>query len=194
VAPGAEGKETVLAISTGPTSPTGKSQKGEPQLWLATNSFAIGTISPGASAVSLFAGESPQPAALASATALLGVTDDDGTLVLVIADGPVGPALRVLLQQLGCSQVLIPPKTLDLRLGGSLDLSGELAKSPLAGPVVTLERAQAPAAKELFPGTPVVDPSVWQPLQARRVRYFGKKPVRPGIVAPSPPAPTSSAN
>lgn len=190
VAEGPESKQPILALSTGALKP----EKGAPQLWLATNSFAIGSISPGPTAVALFSGEHAQPATIAAATALLGVTDDDGTLVLAIADAPAGAALRTLLQQLGCSQVLIPPKTLDLRLGGSLDLGGELAKTPLTGPVVTLERAQAPAARELFPGTPVVDPSVWQPLQARRVRYFGKKPVRPGTVTPSPPAPTGSAN
>lgn len=176
-----DSKQTILSLSIGPEA---KPQKGEPQLWLATNSFAIGSISPGPTAVALFPGEHPQPATLPQASALLGVTDDDGTLVLVIADAPAGVALRALLQQLGCSQVLVPPKALDLRLGGSLDLGGELAKAPLVGPVISLERAQAPAAKELFPGTPVVDPAVWAPLQARRVRYFGKKPVHPGTPAP----------
>ncbi|MGZ3421997.1 MAG: hypothetical protein ACXVEE_29245 [Polyangiales bacterium] len=159
--------------------------KADTHLWLATGSFAIGPTSPGPTASILFDGES-SAAAIATATSLVGVTDEDGTLVMVIADGPAGPALKALLQQLGCSQVMVPPKTLDLRLGGSLDLSGELAKTPLSGPIVTLSRAQAPAARELFPQTPVVDPAVWQPLQARRVRYFGKKAVRPGQVVPAP--------
>jgi hypothetical protein len=187
-----DGKETVLALSAG-----AKPEKGNTQLWLAPGSFAIGNVSPGPTAVALFAGEEAKPEALATATTLAGITDDDGTLVIAIADGPAGPSLRALLAQLGCSQVLIPPKGLDLRLGGSLDLGGELAKTPLAGTIVTIDRAQAPAARELFPGTPVVDPAVWQPLQAKRVRYFGKKVVRPGTVptpAPTAPAPKSSAN
>lgn len=192
VAAAADTKEPVLTM--GPRVPI----QGGTQLWLATGSFAIGATSPGPTAVPLFAGELVTPASLATATALAGVTDDDGTLILAIADGPAGPALRALLSQLGCSQVLIAPKTLDLRLGGGLDLGGELAKTPIVGPTVTLERAKAPAAHELFPGTPVVDPTVWMPLQARRVRYFGKKPVRPWTVAPTPAtsgAPTkSSAN
>ena len=85
------------------------------------------------------------------------MTDDDGTLVIVIADGPAGPALRALLSQLGCSQVIIPPKSLDLRLGGSLDLAGELAKTPLSGAIVTLDRAQAPAARALARPVPRAD-------------------------------------
>lgn len=192
--PKSSGKDAVLALSVGANPP--KPNKSDPQLWLGTNSFAIGTISPGATAVPLFAGEPVQAATLSGASALVGVTDDDGTLVIAIADAPAGAALRTILQQLGCSQVMLPPKTLDLRLGGSLDMTGELARSPLAGPVITLERGQAPAARELFPTTPVVEPSVWQPLQSRRVRYFGKKPVRPGTVAPPPAsaAPKASAN
>lgn len=198
VATGPTPKEPVLSLTTTTVV------KNAPQLWLATGSFAIGTSSPGPSAVALFSGEAALPASLATATSLAGVTDDDGTLIIAIADGPAGASLRTLLQQLGCSQVFIPPKTLDLRLGGGLDLGGELAKTPLAGATVLLERAQAPAARELFPGTPVVEPAVWQPLQSRRVRYFGKKVVRPGAptlsptsaptVPPPAPAPTSSAN
>jgi len=187
-------KSTVLALTTGKPE---KGEKPNTQLWLAPGSFAIGPASPGPTAVSLFAGEQPKGDALNNATALVGVTDDDGTLVIALAEAPAGASLRSLLQQLGCSMVLIPPKGLDLRLGGSLDLGGELAKTPLAGTVVTLDRAQAPAARELFPQTPVVEPNVWQPLQSKRVRYFGKKAVKPGVVptpAPTGPAPKSSAN
>ncbi len=181
-----ESKEPVLSLAAGAAA----GAKASTQLWLATGSFAIGPTSPGPTALALLPGEPATPTTLAGATALAGVTDDDGTLILVIADAPAGPALRTLLQQLGCSQVIVPAKALDMRLGNGLDLTGELAKTPLAGPTVTLERTLAPAAKELFPGTPVVEPGVWGPLQARRVRYFGKKPVRPGTVTPTP-APSS---
>lgn len=182
----ATSKEPVLSMTT---------PKGVQQLWLAPGSFAIGKSSPGPTAVSLFAGDDPTPQTLATATTLVGVTDDDGTLIVAVADAPDGVALKTLLQQLGCSQVFVVEKGLDFRLAGGLDLGGELAKTPLAGPTITLERAQAPAARELFPGTPVVEPSVWQPLQARRVRYFGKKIVRPGVPTAAPTAaPTGSAS
>ncbi len=184
-----DGAHTVLSIGSGGSAKGGGAhppKKAGTHLWLAGGSFAIGPSSPGPTAVPLFAGEDPKGDALAAASAVVGVTDDDGMLVLVVADGPGGASLANLLKQLGCSQAMVAPADLDLRLGGSLDLSGELAKQPLSGSVVTLDRAQAPAARELFPATPVVDPAGWQPLQAKRVRYFGKKPVRPGQIVPMP--------
>ena len=41
--------------------------------------------------------------------------------------------------------------------------------------VVQFVRIEAPGATRIFESTPVVDPSEWAPLQARRIRYF-KKP------------------
>jgi len=158
-------------------------QKSDPQVWLATGSFALGPTSPGPTAVALFGAEAPTDAALADATVVIGVGDDDGTLVVAVSDKPAGAALKALVQSLGCSQVVVGHKGLELRLGTSLDLDGELAPKPMAGQVVTLERTAAPAAQQLFPSTPVVDPTTWAPLQAKRVRYFGKKPG---------PAPSSS--
>jgi hypothetical protein len=180
-ATGGGSDRTVVSLST-PETP-----KGETRLWLATGSFAIGAGSPGPGAVPLVDGEPAKGEALAAATALVGVGDDDGTLVVALADAPAGPALRAVLQQLGCSQAMVAPKGLDLRLGDHLDLRGETAE-PLAGTVVRLERAAAPAARELFPDTPVVEPAVWQPLQAKRVRYFRKaKPPKPGSTSPAAP-------
>ncbi len=186
--PAPSGSAPALSTSAPASVPvTAKATKPTTQLWLSTGSFAIGAGSPGPGAVSLFGGDVPSPGNLGTASALVGVTDDDGTLVLATSEQPAGVILEKLLHQLGCSQVMIAPKGLELRLGGSLDLSGELAKTSLpANATITLERAQAPSARELFPQTPVVDPTVWQPLQARRVRYFGKKMVRPGTVVPAP--------
>lgn len=193
VAEKSDGTSTVISIASGASAKAAAKDPKKPedhkldtQLWLAGGSFAIGASSPGPGAVPIFAGALAKGDALAAAKAVVGVTDDDGTLVMVLADAPSGPSLLGLLRQLGCSQAMIAPSDLDLRLGGSLDLAGELAKQPLAGSIVTLDRTQAPAARELFPATPVVDPAVWQPLQAKRVRYFGKKPVRPGQIVPMP--------
>jgi hypothetical protein len=57
----------------------------------------------------------------------------------------------------------------------------------MAGPTVTLVRGEAPSARTLFPDTPVVPPEIWVPLQAKRVRYFPKHPVKPGVVPKPPP-------
>ena len=121
-------------------------------------------------------------------------------LYLLVADSnESGAAMSSLLKQLGCSQQMIAPKTLLARLGGSLGLDLELATTPMAGPTVTLVRGEAPSARTLFPDTPVVPPEIWVPLQAKRVRYFPKHPVKPGVVPKPPPTSglmtwTSSSN
>jgi hypothetical protein len=72
-------------------------------------------------------------------------------------------------------------------LGGRLDSAGD----PIAGEAnpdaVRLIRGHAPDAHAIFGDTPLVPVSVWQPLQAKRVRYFYK----PTPAASS--APTSSS-
>ncbi len=183
------GASTVLAV--GGARPA---TKGAPSLWLAAGSFAIGVASPGPGATALFGGEAGTEASLAKAEAMVGVGDEDGHLVYAVADAPAGPALKALLAQMGCSQTMVVAKSVVFRLGGGLDLNAELAKDPLVGPVAVLSRAEAPAARELFPDTPVVPPTVWQPLQAKRVRYFGRKaaPAKPSAEPPPSPAPSSS--
>jgi hypothetical protein len=183
-AQGDESDKTVVTFGgANPAKP------GAPSLWLATGSFAIGSASPGPSAVPLFGGMDPQGDALATASAMLGVTDDDGTLIMTFGDADgAGPALAALLKRLGCSQTMVVPKTIEPRLGGSLGFDLELAKNKLALPAVTLVRGEAPSARPLFPDTPIVPPEVWMPLQAKRIRYFGKNKVRPGVVPAPPPA------
>jgi len=179
-------KKTVLSI--GGAKPA---SKGAPSLWLAPGSFAIGTESPGPGAIALLSGEALTERSLAEATAIIGITDEDGTLVYVRTEQAGAAASKALLGQLGCSQTMIVSKAVVFRLGGGLDLHGELAKEPLLPPIVVLERADAPAARELFPDTPVVPPGTWQPLQAKRVRYFGRKPAPAPSGGPGP-APASS--
>lgn len=58
-------------------------------------------------------------------------------------------------------------------LGGSLSIDGAPAPVP-KGTVSRFVRGEAVGAKALFEDTPVVSPSVWQPLQMQRVRYFPK--------------------
>ncbi|MFI5301314.1 MAG: hypothetical protein ACHREM_24785, partial [Polyangiales bacterium] len=57
---------------------------------------------------------------------------------------------------------------------------------------VSLMRAQVPAAKQIFPDTPIVDPSVWQPLQNKRVRYFRRAAAVPTPAPSSAPTPSAS--
>ena len=69
--------------------------------------------------------------------------------------------------------------------GGTLDLSAEAA-SPPGADAVSLVRGRAPDAHPVFADTPLVPVSVWQPLQAKRVRYFYKPAASP-TASPSPP-------
>jgi hypothetical protein len=178
----AQGKaeDTVLVFGSAPAP-----KKGETALWLSGGSFAIAIASPGPSAVPLFAGIVADAKALEDATFLVGVTDDDGQLVMLVSDVPAGASLRALAKKLGCSQVMVAPKGLTPRIGGSLGLDGEVATGKLYEPFAALGRAQAPSARELFPETPIVDPKVWMPLQQRRVRRI-QRPAAPT------PTPTSS--
>src|SRR5208282_866100 len=69
-------------------------------------------------------------------------------------------------------------------LGGNLDA----AASPMADPppaLARLVRIRAPDAHPIFTDTPLVPIQVWQPLQAKRVRYFFK---------PAPQAPASAVS
>ncbi len=187
-----EGDEQAQTIITfgGATKPSA----GGLSLWLAAGSFALGTTSPGPSAVALFGGDDPKSGATTTTKTMLGVTDDDGTLVVVFADQEGSAAsLSALLQQLGCSQQMVAPPELEPRFGGSLGWDMELDTKKLATPAVTLIRAEAPGARALFPETPVVAPEVWMPLQAKRVRYFGKKGPKPGQIPPPPPPAPSNA-
>jgi len=181
-------KNVVLSLGGAPLA-----IKGGPAVWLAPGSFFIGSESPGPSAVALFGGEAINSNTLANATTLFGVIDEDGTLVYATADAPSGVALKALLQKLGCSQVMIAPKGFAVHLGDSLDLTGELAKDNLTQPVVTLVRGEAPSARVLFPETPVVEPQIWAPLQAKRVRYYGKKPTKPNGASSVTGTPTPSS-
>jgi len=118
------------------------------------------------------------------------VEDLDGMLDWVELDAttPVDSvvlgAVDHLLAGLGCSTRLALEGGGRALLGGSTDLSGQVATPP-APPFVRFVRGQTPSARLYFPTTPVVSPSVWQPLQSKRVRYFPK---------PSKPAPAPSAS
>jgi hypothetical protein len=75
-------------------------------------------------------------------------------------------------------------------LGGTLDAAGDPLPVAVA-PSARLVRAHAPDAHTIFPDTPIVPASVWQPLQAKRVRYFYKPPPATSASAPGGASATS---
>jgi len=142
----------------------------------------------GPDAVTVVGGCALDDACAASAHAAAGVQDEDGMLVWVELPPGVHPdaataaTMDTLLAHLGCTGRLAVAGGARLLPGGTLDTSGD----PLPAPpdaTVRLVRAPGPGARPVFPETPIVPISVWQPLQAKRVRYFRKPP---------PPKPAAS--
>jgi hypothetical protein len=169
---------------------------GELRLWWSAGLFAIGASAPAGDATLLAGGYAASDARAASARAAVGVQDEDGVLVWLElppearADESSAKAMDGLLERLGCSTRMALLGGARALPGGTLDAAGD--PMPRPPPVtVRLSRARAPDAHAVFADTPLVPIRVWQPLQAKRVRYFYKPP--PSASAASPPATDSLA-
>jgi hypothetical protein len=154
-------------------------------LWWSPGAFAIAAVRPANDATPLVGGEPLGGLRASSARVAAGVQDEDGTLDWVelaagtTADASTASAMDALLERLGCTARIALLGDARALLGGDLDLGGnEVPQPPPA--VARLVRTQAPDAHPIFLDTPIVPVQVWQPLQAKRVRYFYKPP-------PSPP-------
>jgi hypothetical protein len=115
----------------------------------------------------------------ATARAAVGVQGEDGMLAWVElspevrTDASTATAMYALLDRLGCSARMTLPGDSRALLGGALDIAANpvLPLPPISSRLV---RAHAPDAHPIFTDTPIVPAQVWQPLQAKRVRYFYK--------------------
>ncbi len=129
-----------------------------------------------------------------NARAAIGVQDEDGLLDWVElppdarADGDSSAAMDAVLKRLGCSVRLLLGPDARAILGGAQDLGGGEALLP-SSPSTRLVRATPASARPYFDTTPVVPPSVWQPIQSQRVRYFPK----PAHTTTTLPIPLSTA-
>jgi hypothetical protein len=190
---GAQQATTVLSFTAGAL--------GTESLWWNGGVFSIGSTAP-ASDASVLAGGVPRTSPLANnARAATGIQDEDGMLVWVElapdahADARASAAIEALLERLGCSARMWLPGDARALLGGTLDLS-DTPIAPETAPIGSrLVRAHAPDAHMMFDGTPIVPIQVWQPLQAKRVRYIEKpSPALPAASSASlPPSVESSA-
>jgi hypothetical protein len=193
-------RAVVPAASPGTTidTPTVVSFFGVPRdglgLWLADRVFVAAEAAPrGGTRIAAglpLAGDR----SAADARAAAGVEDEEGFLdwveltPSVRADASTARAMDALLARMGCTvRLLMGPEALAV-LDPALDLSGNPLALP-ATPSTRLVRGQPSSARAYFESTPVVPPSVWQPLQSQRVRYFPA--TRRASVAES--APTGSA-
>jgi hypothetical protein len=148
-------------------------------IWLSAGVLVTGvTGPPGAQRVASGAPIS-SGGAVAGARAAVGVQDEDGLLAWVelapgsLPDATTAAAMDALLAKMGCTTRLLLGPDARAVLAGGLDLSSAPVALP-ATPSTRLVRGAAPAARPYFETTPVVGPSVWQPLQSQRVRYFPK--------------------
>lgn len=125
------------------------------------------------------------------ARAAVGISDADGMLQWLEllpeepADAATSAAMLALLERLGCSARALVAGDTRAFPGGSLDIGGEPAEM---SPAVTarLTRTESPGARMYF-NPPIVPLSVWQPLQAQRVKW------RPTLAPPEKPAASASA-
>lgn len=193
LADGAEDRGSTVVVLGKPAPRGGRGRdagsapaEAEKKLWLAGHVFTLDKAGAGTPLATLVA--SP-----AQAHGAVGIGDEDGFLhwiEFLPEDAPAADAseeMLKLLASLGCSQRGFVG---DLRafLGGTVDIGGEPVQAAPSGPVVRLGRSTMPAAKELFPDTPIVPQSVWQPLQAQRVKW------RPTLAPPEKPAASGSAS
>ncbi len=116
-----------------------------------------------------------------SPSAAVCVQDEDG--ILVWAELPHGEgaaatkAVDAMLAAMGCGERHAVVGDTRIALGGTLDAAGAALPPPKAA-LTRLVRAELPGARPYFETTPIAPPSVWQPLQMQRVRYFPKPRVK----------------
>lgn len=164
-------------------------------LWFAKGVFTIGAGDESAHAKLLAAGVPLSAHVSSRARVAIGVHDEDGMLEWIElapelgADAQTAATMDALLKEHGCSTRMLVLGDARALVGGSLDVAGEPSKPP-SGPSSRLVRGQAPSAKLAFTDTPIVSPTVWQPLMNQRVRYFPKPPKTDA----GAPAPTSAGS
>jgi len=163
---------TVLSLTAG--------VRGTLSLWWHAAAFSIGSSAPAADAAALAGGVPLSSPAAQSARAAAGIQDEDGTMVWVElwpdarTDADTARVLDGFLERLGCSSRMLLPGDARALLGGALDITSAPLPDDMAPVGSRLVRARAPDAHPVFDATPIVPIQVWQPLQAKRVRYFYK--------------------
>jgi hypothetical protein len=168
-------------------------------VWWTRGSASVGEGQPEPEAQRLAAGWHPGrlPAGVSPAAAL-GI-DPDGMLVYAELERPADASgspklLARLLAELGCQERVLLGAPLRVSLGAERNLAGR--------PVAVSRsdqrfcRRQGPRGQRIFTETPIVPKAEWEPLQAKRVRYFRPPPDqtldRAGAGGSDPPEPRES--
>jgi hypothetical protein len=169
------------------------SARGSVVLWHSERAFVVSERSPEPGATALLGGHPLDDPRASAARAAAGIEDEDGMLVWVELAGDVratkatAAAMDALLARMGCSTRIGIPGEAHALLGERADIAGHPA-APADSVVARLVRAVAPGARAIFTDTPIVPASVWQPLQAKRVRYFYRPAPASSSAASAAPA------
>jgi hypothetical protein len=157
--------------------------RGAVTLWWSDRSFVLAPDAPTATATPLAAGYALDDPRARGARAAAGVQGEDGVLLWAeIApdahpDASTPAALDRVLEKAGCSLRIGMPGATRAVPDGAVDTVGSaLAPDAAPGHVARLVRDRAPDGHAIFSDTPIVGASIWQPLQAKRVRYLAKPP------------------
>jgi len=182
-----EGTPTIVSFEG-----TRRARPGELAVWLGDRVFLSGAAPPSPDALAIAVGSLPGSPEAASARAMVGIQDEDGMLDWIELPPDATPsaaltrAMDALLASMGCSARIALAGDARALLAGTLDVAGEPTSPPRTA-VARLVRGDAPSARPYFTSTPIVSPSVWQPLQSQRVRYFQKpKKAASDAGAPAP--------
>jgi hypothetical protein len=166
--------------------------RGPQTLWWTEGIASIDGVAPKKGSVPIVAGVALNAPAATTASAAVGIQDDDGMLAWVELPADVhanarsAAAMDEMLRRLGCSARIAVPGDSRALIGGTLDADRSAPQAPVT---VRLVRGRAPDAHRIFEETPVVATEVWQPLQAKRVRYFARPPTSTARASKRDPAP-----
>jgi hypothetical protein len=165
-------RPTVLTLSTS-HSPSAKQS-----IWWTSEGLWLGDTPSDGPSLRMATGSTSVPRKAVSAAA--GIDGEKMFVYAEIATAPDrnqdGALLHSLLKQMGCSRPVLLSERLQVALGGQRDLAGHPVA--LQRDTSRLCRFAGPGGQLIFKDTPVVARRVWEPLQAKRVRYF-RKPKRP---------------
>jgi len=188
-APLVDDPSTVLVFAERGKGDAGASGAGTQRLVLNNGQFSIVPREKATEGVLL----EGSPTASGDTRAVVGIRDEDGVLLFVeIAHDESKRAEAIsaadgLLARSGASKRMHLARDTAALLGGGLRLDGERDTAPHGPAKARLVRRAMPSGRPYFETTPIVDVSVWRPLQMQRVRYFAKP--KPAASAPAVPPP-----
>jgi len=168
-----DGKWLTPCVTNCPESPviarSNRTSQGKGRgLFYLARRFVVADQAPTALAIPIAFGADESHAT--KAVALLGIAHGDWLFHAEVVRGADRvrdvAVLKRVLAALGCTEVVFLDRSIDLSVG---------ARAGESHGAITWLRDASPMAARMFNDTPVVAPSVWQPLQSKRIRYVPQR-------------------